>query len=102
VGKEIGIDDRVLPLKIPKDCEQCAKNVELRLPELAREARRRAIELRAAERNAESESGKTSIASRVQLRGSIECEESEKETCVSHLADDQAARNHLGYGKSCR
>ncbi len=42
--------------KTPKDCEQFAINVEARgKPELARAARRRAIELRALEHNAHSD-----------------------------------------------
>jgi len=55
------MDERVLRLKNPKDCEQFAKNVEAKLPELAREARRRAIELRAAEYNAQSEAEREAL-----------------------------------------
>ncbi len=49
-------EERVAKLKTPKDCEQFAINVEARgKPELARAARRRAIELRALEHNAHSD-----------------------------------------------
>ncbi len=40
-------DPRITRLKTPEDCEQFAKNVESEHPELARLARRRAVELRA-------------------------------------------------------
>jgi hypothetical protein len=41
-------DERVTRLKTPEDCEQFANNVEARgKPDLARAARRRAVELRA-------------------------------------------------------
>jgi len=42
------VDERVARLKTPEDCEQFALNVQARLPDLARAARRRAVELRAA------------------------------------------------------
>ena len=42
------MDDRISKLTTPEECEQVALNVEARLPELAREAHRRAVELRAA------------------------------------------------------
>ena len=42
------MDERVARLKTPEECEQFALNVENRLPDLARAARRRAVELRAA------------------------------------------------------
>ena len=40
-------DPRITRLKTPEDCEQFAKNVETDHPELAKLARRRAVELRA-------------------------------------------------------
>jgi len=42
------MDGRVARLKTPDECEQFALNVQARLPDLAREARRRAVELCAA------------------------------------------------------
>jgi hypothetical protein len=42
------MDERVARLKTPEECEQFALNVQDRLAELAREARQRAVELRAA------------------------------------------------------
>jgi hypothetical protein len=42
------VDERVIRLKTPEECEQFAINVQTRLPELALAARRRGIELRAA------------------------------------------------------
>jgi hypothetical protein len=43
------MDERVAKLKTPEDCEQFARNVEARgKPELALEARRRAVQLQAA------------------------------------------------------
>lgn len=41
-------------LKTPQECEQFAKNVESKRPDLVREARRRAVSLRADEHNASS------------------------------------------------
>ncbi len=41
------MDDKVKRLKTPEDCMQFAKNVRDKKPELAQEARRRAVELRA-------------------------------------------------------
>ena len=55
------MDERVLRLKTPKDCEQFARNVEAKLPELAREARRRAIELRAAAHDAQNEAEREAL-----------------------------------------
>ena len=49
------MDERIARLKAPEDCEQFAINVEERgKPDLAREARRRAVELRAATHGAET------------------------------------------------
>ena len=42
------MDERVARLETPEDCEQFALNVQARFPDLARAARRRAVELRAA------------------------------------------------------
>jgi hypothetical protein len=47
-------DYRVDRCKTPAECEQFAKNVEKGHPDLAREARRRGVELRAAEQGATS------------------------------------------------
>lgn len=41
------IDPTVQRLKSPEDCEQYAKNVEAKHPDLAKQARRRGVELRA-------------------------------------------------------
>lgn len=46
-SKERPMDERISRLTTPEECEQVASNVASRLPELAREARRRAVELRA-------------------------------------------------------
>jgi len=46
--------DRISTLTTPEECEQLALNVETQFPELAREARRRAVELRAASHGAAS------------------------------------------------
>lgn len=42
------MNDKVARLKTPDDCENFAKNVEGKFPELAQAARRRGVELRAA------------------------------------------------------
>ena len=42
------MDERVTHLKTPEECEQFVRNVQGRLPELALQARQRAVELRAA------------------------------------------------------
>lgn len=41
------MDERIRQLKTPEDCEQVAINVQTKYPDLALEARRRAVELRA-------------------------------------------------------
>lgn len=56
------MDERVARLMTPEDCEQFALNVMDRLPDVAQEARRRAIELRAASHAA------TSVAEREALQ----------------------------------
>ena len=48
-------DYRVERCKTPAECEQFARNVEKEHPELAKAARRRAVELRAAEQGATTE-----------------------------------------------
>ncbi|MCK5271200.1 MAG: hypothetical protein KAJ52_01440 [Sedimentisphaerales bacterium] len=55
------MDDRISKLTTPEECEQVALNVEARLPELAREARRRAVELRAAAHGAASEAEREAL-----------------------------------------
>lgn len=41
------MDERVVRLKTPEECEQFARNVDPRLPDVALQARQRAVELRA-------------------------------------------------------
>ena len=53
--------DKVLRLKTPEDCESFAKNVEEKYPNLAREARRRAVELKATAYGAEKESEREAL-----------------------------------------
>ena len=48
------MDERVARLKTPDECKQLALNVQDRLPDLARAARRRAVELQAAAHGAAS------------------------------------------------
>ena len=48
------MDERVARLKTPEECEQFALNVQSRLRDLARAARRRGVELRAASHKAVS------------------------------------------------
>lgn len=48
-------DERVTRLKTPAECEQFAINVAGRLPELARAAKRRSVELKAAEHGASAD-----------------------------------------------
>jgi hypothetical protein len=55
------MDDRISKLTTPEECEQLALNVETRHPELACEARRRAVELRAAAHGATSEAERESL-----------------------------------------
>ena len=55
------MDDRISRLTTPEECEQVALNVETRLPELAREARRRAVELRAAVHGATSKAEREAL-----------------------------------------
>jgi len=46
---ESSMDYRIARLRTPAECEQFILNVQTRLPELAQQARRRAVELRAEE-----------------------------------------------------
>jgi hypothetical protein len=55
-------DLRVLRLKTPADCESFAHNVQNQHPELAKEARRRAVELRAAQYGAKSDVEREALA----------------------------------------
>ena len=55
------MDERISRLTTPEECEQVALNVESRLPEVAREARRRAVELRAAAHGAKSEAEREAL-----------------------------------------
>lgn len=48
------MDERVLKMKTPEECENLAKNAEKKHPAIAKEARRRAVELRAAAYGAKS------------------------------------------------
>jgi len=56
------MDNRISRLTTPEECEQLALNVEARLPELAIEARRRALELRAAAHGAASDAEREALA----------------------------------------
>jgi hypothetical protein len=55
------VNERVLRLKTPEECEQFAKNVEAKYPSLAKEARRRAIELRATAYGARSDAEREAL-----------------------------------------
>ena len=56
------MDPRVARLKTPQDCERFAKNAEaLNEPELAKAAKRRAVELRALEHGAESDAEREAL-----------------------------------------
>jgi len=56
------MDERVLRLKTPEDCEQFALNVDARLPDLAQSARRRAVELRAEAHGASTAAEREALA----------------------------------------
>jgi hypothetical protein len=55
------MDERVARLKTPEECEQFILNVKARLPDLVPQARRRAVELRAAAYGAESKAEEEAI-----------------------------------------
>ncbi|MDP6440050.1 MAG: hypothetical protein QGH74_10475 [Candidatus Brocadiia bacterium] len=55
------MDERVARLKSPGECEQFIANVKDRLPELARLARRRAVELRAAAHEAKTDAEREAV-----------------------------------------
>ena len=55
------MDERIARLRTPEECEQFALNVQARKPDLARDARRRAVELKAASH------GTTAVAERKAL-----------------------------------
>lgn len=49
------IDPKVLRLKTAEDCESFAQNVETAYPELAKQARRRGLELKAAQKSVQTD-----------------------------------------------
>lgn len=55
------MDERVARLETAEECEQFALNVEDRLPELALQAKRRAVELRAAQHGARSQAEREAL-----------------------------------------
>ncbi len=55
-------DERVARLETPEECDQFALNVQDRLPDLARGARRRAVELRAASHGAKTAAEQEALA----------------------------------------
>ncbi len=55
------MDERVARLKTPQECEQFAKNVASRLPDLAQAARRRAVELRAVSHGATTDAEREAL-----------------------------------------
>ena len=55
------MDERIAGIQTPEDCEQFALNVEARKPELAAEARRRAVELRAETHGARTEAEREAL-----------------------------------------
>ena len=54
-------DPTVLRLKTHEECEQYAKNVEVKHPELAKQARRRGVELRAAKYGATTDAERDAL-----------------------------------------
>src|SRR5262249_44884387 len=56
------MDERIARLKTPADCDQFALNVQARLPDLAKAARRRAVELQALAHGAESIAEREALA----------------------------------------
>jgi hypothetical protein len=59
--REPNMDPLVTRLETPAECEQFAVNVQKRLPDLAKEARRRGVELRAALYGAKTEAEREAI-----------------------------------------
>ena len=55
------MDPTVARLNTPEDCEQYAKNVEAKHPELAKQARRRAVDLRAQKYGAKTEAEREAL-----------------------------------------
>lgn len=55
------VDPTVERLKSPEDCEQYAKNVEAKRPDLAKQARRRAVELRALQYGANTDAERDAL-----------------------------------------
>lgn len=55
------MDERVLKMKTPEECENLAKNADKKNPEIARQARRRAVELRAATYGAKSDAEREAL-----------------------------------------
>ena len=58
------MDDPITKLRTPEGCEQFALNVEVRNPELAHAARRRAVELKANAYGAESDAEREAVEAR--------------------------------------
>jgi hypothetical protein len=59
--QENDMDERIARLETPEECEQFANNVADRLPELAQEARRRAVELRTELHNAATDAEREAL-----------------------------------------
>jgi len=55
------MDPRVARLKTPEECEAFAQNAEAQYPDLAKQARRRAVELRAVAHNARTEAEREAL-----------------------------------------
>jgi hypothetical protein len=58
---EVMMIDIVDKLKTPEECERLIENVQIRLPEMALRARRKAIELRAAKHNVTSDAEREAL-----------------------------------------
>lgn len=76
------MDERVARLETPEECEQFAINVENCLPDLALAARRRAVELRAAQHGATSAAELEALQA-VYAYERVLCEKHGKTVCAS-------------------
>lgn len=76
------MDQKVLRLRTPEDCESFATNVEAKYPALAQEARRRAVELRAHNFGAKSEAEREALQA-VYAYEEVLCRKNGKKTRAS-------------------
>ncbi len=86
--REAPMDKRVAQLKTPDECEQFALNVQAHEPDLARAARRRAVELQAQAARRQVGRRAKGVGGRLRLRACVVAEARKEGSGWVHLAND--------------